>query len=254
LNIDDLHAFVGGNRKALSHHLNLLSRKPNLYLNRPEQQRCHADANYRPLIYELDDRAIGILRQAGVPVFPRIHHRNFAHEVMTSRIMASFELGTVGNSSVRIVSWSEIIGSGKTPPAIRTSSRPMHIPISFALGGKELRTEIAADGKPFGIEYRLLEQSATHRFFPGIEADIGTEPIESADFERSSIGKKFAAYLAIEETHAYRTHFGFPNLFIPFVTTTRPRMNSMMALLEEAHRRPRIEENIVHDLSLAQLA
>ena len=29
---DYIHAFVGGNEKALSHRLNLLSRKPNLYL------------------------------------------------------------------------------------------------------------------------------------------------------------------------------------------------------------------------------
>ena len=32
---DYIHAFVGGNEKALSHRLNLLSRKPNLYLARP---------------------------------------------------------------------------------------------------------------------------------------------------------------------------------------------------------------------------
>jgi hypothetical protein len=233
LTIDDIHAFVGGNRKALSHHLNLLSRRPNLYLNRPGQQRRRADANHRPLIYELDDRAIGILRQEGVSAVPRTHHRNFVHEVMTSRIMASFELGALANPTLRIVSWSEIIASGKTPEAIRNSARPTHIPISFALGGREHQTEIAADGRPFAIEYRLPGQSPAHRFFPGIEADTGTEPIESSDVERSSICRKFAAYLAIEEAHTYRTHFGFPNLFVPFVTTTISRMNSMMNLLKK---------------------
>jgi len=53
---DYIHAFVGGNEKALSRRLNLLSRKPNLYLARPHQQRQNADANYRRLIYQLDDR------------------------------------------------------------------------------------------------------------------------------------------------------------------------------------------------------
>jgi hypothetical protein len=33
---DYIHALVGGNEKALSHRLNLLSRKPNLYLARPQ--------------------------------------------------------------------------------------------------------------------------------------------------------------------------------------------------------------------------
>jgi hypothetical protein len=233
LTIDDIHAFIGGNRKALSHHLNLLSRRPNLYLNRPEQQRCRADANYRPLIYELDARGIGVLREQGVPVFPRTHHRNFVHEVMSSRIMASFELGTLGNPALRIISWSEIVASGKTPEAIRNSARPTHMPVSFVFGGKEHHTEISADGKPFGIVYGSPEPKPTYRFFPGIEADTGTEPLESSDFERSSICKKFAAYLAIEEAQTFRTHFGFPNLFIPFVTTTIARMNSMMSLLRK---------------------
>jgi len=34
-----IHAFIGGSEKALSHRLNLLSRKPNLFLTRPTQQR-----------------------------------------------------------------------------------------------------------------------------------------------------------------------------------------------------------------------
>src|SRR5579862_5605673 len=64
---DYIRAFVGGNEKALSHRLNLLSRKPNLYLSRPHQQRQSADANYRRLIYELDERGSRILRERGLP-------------------------------------------------------------------------------------------------------------------------------------------------------------------------------------------
>jgi len=47
---DYIHAFVGGNEKALTRRLNLLSRKPNLYLVRPHQQRQNADTNYRRLV------------------------------------------------------------------------------------------------------------------------------------------------------------------------------------------------------------
>ena len=59
LPVDDIHAFVGGEMKPLVHRLNLLSRKPNLYVNRPQQQRHTADANYRRLVYELDERGAG---------------------------------------------------------------------------------------------------------------------------------------------------------------------------------------------------
>jgi hypothetical protein len=66
------------------------------------------------------------------------------------------------------------------------------------------------------------------RFFPGIEADTGTEPITVSDFERTSIFSKFKAYLAVEAAETYRTHFGFPIFFVPFVTTSASRMRSMM--------------------------
>ena len=63
-----IHAFVGGNDKALGRRLNLLARKPNLYLARPHQQRETADANHRHLIYELDDRGSRLLKERGLSV------------------------------------------------------------------------------------------------------------------------------------------------------------------------------------------
>lgn len=71
LPLDDIHAFVGGSMKGLSQHLNLLSRKPNLYINRPLQQRESAEANYRRLIYELDERGTRVLRELGLEIRPR---------------------------------------------------------------------------------------------------------------------------------------------------------------------------------------
>ena len=68
---DYIHAFVGGNGKALRHRLNLLSRKPNLYLARPHQQRQNAEANYRPLIYQLDERGSRVLARARSPFLSR---------------------------------------------------------------------------------------------------------------------------------------------------------------------------------------
>src|ERR1700733_4645127 len=64
---DTIHGFVGGNTKALLHRLTLLSRKPNLYLSRPPQQRQNAAANYPPLIYQLDQRGSQVLQESGLP-------------------------------------------------------------------------------------------------------------------------------------------------------------------------------------------
>ena len=79
---------------------------------------------------------------------------------------------------------------------------------------------------------RTINDKQSYLFFPGIEADCGTEPIEASDFERSPILRKFAAYRAAVDQDLHRTHFGFPNFFVPVVTTNTTRMESMMKLLE----------------------
>lgn len=229
---DYIHAFVGGNMKALSRRLNCLSRKPNLYLARPHQQRDNADANYRRLIYELDERGSRVLRERGLAFLPKSYHRNFAHELMVAQIMASVELGTKENKNIRHITWPEILASQKTPKAIRDSHTATSIPVSFSVHGECYSIAVTADACPFGLE-RTIDGKRTYLFFPGIEADCATEPIEASGFARSSIYKKFAAYIAIAEQSIYRSHFGFPNFFVPIITTTAARVHSMMRLLEK---------------------
>jgi hypothetical protein len=228
---DYIHAFVGGNAKALCHRLGLLSRKPNLYLSRPLQQRLRADANHRPLIYELDERAIRLLRERGRPVPPKTYQRNFAHQLLIAQVTASIDLGARDSATARVIDWQEIIANEKTPAALRTAAIPSAVTVSYSFRGQTRTEQIIADARPFGIE-RTVEGARSYLFFPGIEADCAAEPIDTRDPERSSIGRKFAAYLAIVEQGLHRSHFGFPNFFIPFVTTSSARMRSMMRLLE----------------------
>jgi hypothetical protein len=228
---DYIHAFIGGNEKALGHRLNLLSRKPNLYLARPQQQRQCANANYRHLIYELDERGYRALSDRRLSFPAKTYIRNFNHELMVAQIMASIELGTLQNPNVRLITWPEILASEHTPKATRESAAPTSIRVTYSLRDKTQTTEVVADGQPFGLE-RVIDGKQSYLFFPGIEADCGTEPIDASDAERSSILKKFTAYAAIAEQGIYRSHFGFPNFFIPLVTTTAARLRSMMELLD----------------------
>lgn len=227
---DTIHAFVGGNAKALLHRLNLLSRRPNLYLSRPPQQRQNAAANYRALIYQLDERGSRALRERGLASLPKSYHHNFAHELMVAQVTASLELGTKENSSVRLVTWPEILAHERMPAATRESANPTAIRVTYSLRGEPRCDEINADARPFGLE-RTIEGKKTYLFFPGIEADCASEPIDAGDTGRSSIAKKFAAYMAIAEQGLHRSHFGFPNFFVPFITTTAARISTMMELL-----------------------
>jgi hypothetical protein len=229
---DYIHGLVGGNAKALYRRLNLLSRKPNLYLARPPQQRERASANHRPLIYELDERGVRELRQRGASPPPKSYHRNFAHELMVSQITASIELGTREHRHVRLIPWSEILASPHTPSATCESPTPTSIPVKFSFRKENVSLLLQADAEPFGLE-RIIAGVRSYLFFPGIEADCGTEPLDASDADRSSLAKKFTAYTAVAEQGIYRSHFGFPNFFVPIITNSTARMHSMMRLLEK---------------------
>ena len=229
---DYIHAFVGGNLKALTRRLNALSRTPNRYLARPVQQRGNAAANHRPLIYELDERGSRVLRDRGLSFLAKSYHHNFTHELMVAEIMASLELGTLANPHVRFISWGEILASDKTPAPTRAAAAPASIPVTFSMRGAPHAVAVTADAQPFGLE-RVVDGARSFLFFPGIEADCATEPLDATDYERSSIAKKFAAYGAIAQQRLYRSHFGFPNFFVPIIAATDTRMQSMMRLLQK---------------------
>jgi hypothetical protein len=229
---DYIHAFVGGNLKALTRRLNSLSRKPNLYLARPHQQRGNASANHRPLIYALDERGSRELRERGVACPLKSNHHNFAHELMVVQIMASIELGTRANPNIRLISWPEILASANTPQATRESPTPASIPVTYSIRGQRDGKGLIADAYPFGLE-RVIDGNRSYVFFPGIEADCGTEPLDPSDPERSSIAGKFAGYTAVAEQRIYRSHFGFPNFLVPIIAATQTRMQSMMRLLDK---------------------
>jgi len=218
---DYIHAFVQGDYKSLSHRLNLLSRKPNLYINRPPQQRGHAEANYRKLVYELDSRGAQELSARDIPVSKKKDHRNFGHELMICQIAASFDLGSIADPRIKLIRWQTILASDKLPDATRRLANPLSIPV-----GDHHKIP---DGEPIVV---VRQFEPTTFIFLVQEADCGTEPIDATDNDRSSIRRMFEDYLTIIERRTYQTHFGANTFMVAIVTTSETRMNSMMALLE----------------------
>jgi hypothetical protein len=86
---------------------------------------------------------------------------------------------------------------------------------------------LTPDGPPFGISYR----DDTYRFCV-FETDCASEPLVSSNRDRQAIETKFAAYLTVLEHGLYQSHWGFPNLFILFTSTTKTRIENMIALLD----------------------
>ena len=110
--------------------------------------------------------------------------------------------------------------------------------MTVSIDGTLVSTHVIADGAPFGI-CTFDDDEPAYFFCPGIEADCGTEPIDASDFQRSSLYKKFVLYLTIDAQGIHRSHFGFPNLYVPIITTNTARLTSMMRLLERITRRRR---------------
>lgn len=223
---DHIAALTRRSLPAIQARLGILCRKPNCYVSRPHQQRASADANTRRLVYELDDKGAEELRARGIIYSRKKYLRNFAHELMACTIAVSFEIGASCSDRLRIIPWQELIESPQIPDATRRLANPQII--SFERNG--ISEALVSDWRPFVVERRLDLKS--YAFVFGFEADCGTEPIVSADAERTSIRNKFNAYLDALSQDIPRRHFGASTFLIPFVTTTAARMSSMMELLE----------------------
>lgn len=229
---DYLSVLTGRSLPTLQARLELLCRKPNCYISRPHQQRENAEANSRRLVYELDDNGAEELRNRGIVYSRKKNLRNFAHELMACTIAASFEIGANTNQSIRLIRWHELIDSPQMPSATKQVTNP-HV---LLLSGDGKQSEIASDWNPFVIERNF--QSKSYIFVFGFEADCGTEPIDTADAERSAIRNKFTAYLTALENDVPRQRYGATTFIIPFVTTTEARMRSMIALLARMRAGP----------------
>lgn len=229
LNVEWLAALTGGSPKALNARLNRLKRKPNCFVKVADAQvESPRRYLYEKLSYELDKPGRRIIEELGVSL-PEKTTKILAHQTMVSEVMASFELGAKGD--IRLIPWSEILDREETPAKLLRDTHPFTFPVSYGYRREHHKKNVTPDGRPFGLEWDDGDNLHEY-FFIGFEADCATEPVESSQWGRSSIERKFCEYMAIADQQLYRSHFGFPNLYVPFIFTEAARMRTAMALLE----------------------
>jgi len=78
-------------------------------------------------------------------------------------------------------------------------------------------THVVADAQPFGS--RAHKATGLSSFSVSASKRIAHRAGRCVDFARSSIAKKFALYLAVDAGGIHRSHYGFPNFYLPFITT-----------------------------------
>ncbi|RZV59501.1 MAG: hypothetical protein EX270_01625 [Pseudomonadales bacterium] len=189
------------------------------YLHRPEQQFDAYNAYYKKITYELGKKGKEQLALLGENLEISIGVGNsYHHEALTCLIIASIEIACRG---YRFKHWPDILRMPKIPESTRESSTPFHLPLI----GMKQKSQVP-DGTPFCIvsESNLL-------CFPGIETDMGTEVLNGN--RRVTIKRKLEGYVNITKHRTYKTHYGLPNMIVPFVTTSERRMKNMIHLLDQ---------------------
>lgn len=183
---------------------------------RPKEQEFTRNALYRKCVYTLGAEGKRLLEQEGLGTEYQIGKGNsFWHEVHTCILVASLEL----QFKDQFIHWPTILKQEKVPVATRESSSPFNIPVQTPHNKHAI-----PDGLPFCIRgNRAL-------FFLGIETDMSTESLTGAS--KKTIEKKLLNYIDIAQRKTYQTHYGFPNMLIPFITTSEKRMNNMMEVLD----------------------
>ncbi len=240
LNRDWIAALTKRSPDALKLRLRELWRDSSCYIKIHDTQRqTPRRFLFERLAYHLDSGAIKLLSQQDI-VIPPTAHSNLDHQMMVSQIMASFELGAVGN--VQLFHWPQLVGS--TSEEAQKSDRPFTHEVTYQYRHDTHTSRITPDGRPFALAVDQ-DDGAHHYYFAGFEADCGTEPIEFHDSQRSSIERKFCQYISFIESRRYRHYFNFLNIYIPFVFNNAKRVESALDLLQRLDTNPKFKKSFL---------
>jgi hypothetical protein len=205
-------------------------RKDGGYLRCPPQSWQAANSRYRPAVYALAPKARTVLRehQQPGPVMPL--GNDFAHDLGSCLVAASFRIGVSQDARLRFIPAREILAHPACPAPTRASPAPFDIPVTYTHGDRHIVGTKSHDWVPWGIGARLTDGRERRIFFPGFEFDRSTEPLETADAGRASLQRHLLSILALLEG-GYRAHFGLPAVFVPIITIGEARMRSIMRLV-----------------------
>jgi hypothetical protein len=220
LPIDFIIDHTGLSYSYLKTRLDLLARKPNKFLHRPEKQQSQPNANYRFLIYELAFRGETVLKDHLLhSKEPRLGDEHmFAHSLMVSETIVSLEMAHKG----KMIWWPEIASRLSDPHR----SIPVHIEHQFVTGRKTVDFDYYNDSNgPFGILY----SDGTARFLQ-LEAEH-TNQVDCSNLTKTSFLKKYLAIRYIMENKLHTKHWGVPNLITLVVTSSQARIDTMKDLI-----------------------
>ena len=153
------------------------------YLCRPTQQFRTIDSRYNELVYDLTPASIAALKEKRLWNEEKAKRSGpWLHSYMVSCITASIELATLDRDDLTYIPQSEILKRAKTALRYPTQIKDPESKRTFT---KDLIPDAL-----FGLEYHHQGKNF-YRFFL-VEADRGTEPTTSKNFNRKSHARNLA--------------------------------------------------------------
>jgi hypothetical protein len=224
LPINYIAAYTGRSKAYLNLRLDLLARKPNKWLNRPEQFRGQPKELSRFLDYEIAPRAKQYLK--GKKRFssePRFGDNIlYAHSRMINEAIINLEMG-VRLSGNTMIWWLEIAKRLNNPHRFI----PVKIQHQFQKHHEQLDFEYSNDSNgPFGVRYG----DGTARFF-SLEAEHTNRVDTEKGLKQTSFLKKFLAIQYLMQNKLYKEAWGIPSLIHLVVAPNEARIETMKALI-----------------------
>ena len=226
----ELQAYLQCDPDALYDTLMVMRASNNAYIRLTEHSLRNKKAICYPNVYELDENGLNYLRDFGETIPKRHSVFNMPHELLADHIMGSIEAGVRQSPDHRLMPWEELLLSERMPSETK-KQKARGIDTAFVIEGETYIRTMYADKNPFAIETKR-EDRLSRRFMPGPEADTGSETVKPSQYKYNSVYVKCAAWISIERNQTYTSHFGFPNFYIPFVTTSEKRRDNIITMVE----------------------
>ena len=166
------------------------------YLDRPPQQFATLKAGYNQIVHQVTPAGMKALKDAGLLHEIGGHHGPWVHRHMVACVTASIELATLQRQDVSFISQHQILERAET-------SLSWPVRIKDGTSDQLVRKDLKPDAS-FGLIYHTNEGDK-FRFFV-VEADRGTEPVTSRNWNRKSFERHLAQYEAYVAGEAYKEH------------------------------------------------
>lgn len=188
------------------------------YLDRPPQQFATLKAGYNQLVHQVAPAGLRALKEADLSYETGGHHGPWVHRHMVACVTASIELSTLKQANISFIPHHKILKRAKA-----TLSWPLRIQNDTC--DQLVRKDLKPDAL-FGLTYHT-DKGDRFRFFV-VEADRGTEPVTSRNWNRKSFGRHLAQYEAYVAGEEYKEHLNLTaNLLVLNVVPDTQRLELM---------------------------